>query len=168
MRAHLTTLLREVHALVHDAGLGEYGYMNPDAAQAMTKIDENVKRLESFPKIVCLLGSTRFFPEFQKVNYQETMAGRIVLSIGFFPDVGAGEHGEHVGLSDGDKERVDQLHMRKVELADEVFIVNVDGYVGESTSREIRHALKLGRPMRWLEPQHADATLARIRDVVDP
>ncbi len=53
-----------------------------------------------FPTIVCLCGSTRFWEEFQKAHYRETMAGRIVLSVGFYPHSSEQAHGEAVGCSD--------------------------------------------------------------------
>jgi hypothetical protein len=162
MRAHLTKLLKEVYALVHDAGLGEYGYMNPDASAAMTKINAEIKALEARPTIVCLIGSSRFYEAFKLVNYDETMAGRIVLSIGFHPGP---LHGEGVGTTPVTKEQLDQLHMRKIELADEVFVVNVGGYVGESTLRELQHARSLSKRLRWLERDHAHAALGRAEDL---
>jgi hypothetical protein len=159
MRAHLTILLKELRDLVQDAGRGEYGYMDPDAARAVTKIDTEIKALVARPTIVCLCGSSRFYEVFKKVNYEETMAGRIVLSVGFHPGP---VHGESVGTTPETKEALDQLHLRKVELADEVFVINAGGYVGESTAREVRHALSLDKPLRWLEPQYAEAAIQRL------
>lgn len=104
------------------------------------------------PTIVCLCGSTHFWRTFQQAGLSETMAGRIVLSIG----AASGTDDEHFGNLPRDeydrvKEMLDQLHMRKIELADEVLILNVDGYIGESTARELAHARKLGKVVRFLE-----------------
>jgi hypothetical protein len=113
-----------------------------------------VFELEStFPTIVCLCGSTRFYHEFQMVNARETLAGNIVLSIANF----ASSEAEYFALlPEEESERVkvtlDELHKRKIELADEVFIVNKDGYIGESTRRELDYALSLAKVIRWLEP----------------
>lgn len=113
------------------------------------------------PRIVCLCGSTRFYSQFQRANYEETMAGKIVLSVGFFrpsPESASeatryeGTHGETWGCTPQQKIALDQLHFRKIELADEVLILNVGGYIGESTANEIAHATKLGKPLRYLEP----------------
>ncbi len=101
------------------------------------------------PTIVCLCGSTRFYQQFQEANYRETMAGKIVLSVGFMPD--SAEHGEHIGITPEQKEALDQLHLRKIDLADEVLILNVGGYIGQSTARELAYALELGRNVRFLE-----------------
>lgn len=110
------------------------------------------------PKIVCLCGSTRFYKEFQRANYEETMAGRIVLSVGFYMHESEAAHGEKWGCTPEQKIALDALHMRKIELADEVLVINVGGYVGESTRNEIKHAKSLGKPIRWLEEAKSNCT----------
>lgn len=107
---------------------------------------------EDFPKIVCLCGSTRFWRTFQQASLQETMNGKIVLSIG----AASGTDDEHFGNLPQPsyeliKEKLDELHLWKVFLADEVLILNVDGYIGESTRRELDYALKLGKKVRYWE-----------------
>lgn len=104
------------------------------------------------PKIVVLCGSTRYSTAFRKANLDETLAGNIVLSIG----VDMRGDGDILGAKsqverDEIKARLDELHLRKIDLADEVLILNVNGYVGESTRREIAYALEKGKPLRWLE-----------------
>lgn len=106
-----------------------------------------VRLPEGFPTIVTLCGSTRFPEAFRRANLTETLAGRIVLSIGCDT-----KSDDALQLQPGDKERLDELHLAKVELADEVLILNVDGYIGESTRRELEHARRLGKLVRWLEP----------------
>lgn len=104
------------------------------------------------PDIVCLCGSTRFYDAFQQANYDLTMQGHIVLSVGFYPHAKAEHgHGEGVGHDSAEKVALDELHKRKIDLADEVFVLNVDGYIGESTRGEIEYAEKIGRPVRYLE-----------------
>lgn len=110
------------------------------------------------PTIVCLCGSTRFWRTFQEAGLQETMAGRIVLSIG----AASGTDDQHFGNLpraeyDAIKEMLDQLHLRKIEMADEVMILNCDGYIGESTSRELAHARNLGKVIRFWEPVGGDS-----------
>jgi hypothetical protein len=105
------------------------------------------------PIIVCLCGSTRFYDAFQRANYEETMAGRIVLSVGFYPH-SSHVHGEGVGCTPEQKDMLDELHKRKIDLADEILVLNVVGYVGDSTASEIAYAREHGKPIRWLnEPQ---------------
>lgn len=78
----------------------------------------------------------------------ETLAGKIVLSVGCPGDV------NHVGsgLPPNTKRELDELHLRKIDLADEVLILNVGGYVGESTARELDYARRSAKRVRWLEP----------------
>lgn len=109
-------------------------------------------------RIVCLCGSTRFYEQFQKANFDETMAGRIVLSVGFYPHGGFESralHGGDVGVTPGQKADLDVLHKQKIDLADEVLVLNVDGYIGDSTRSEVLHAMQTGKPVRWLEPDLA-------------
>jgi hypothetical protein len=102
--------------------------------------------------IVCLCGSTRFYDEFQQANYDLTMQGEIVLSVGFYPHAKARHgHGEGVGHDSTEKTALDELHKRKIDLADYVFVLNVGGYVGESTRSEIAYAFARGKPVRYLE-----------------
>jgi len=103
------------------------------------------------PKIVCLCGSTRFYRAFQEANYQETMNGHIVLSVGFYPHAQEEMHGEQMGITVEQKEALDRLHLRKIDLADEVLVLNVGGYIGKSTQSEIAYAIAQGKSLRYLE-----------------
>lgn len=103
------------------------------------------------PTIVCLCGSTKFKEAFDEANYQETMAGRIVLSVGFYMHASGNKHGEGIGCTPEQKVGLDELHKRKVELADEVLILNVGGYIGESTRNELNHAILHGKRVHYLE-----------------
>jgi hypothetical protein len=107
----------------------------------------------TFPTIVCLCGSTRFWGEFQEVNLQETLAGRIVLSIA---NIASSDPELFAKLPEHERERtralLDNLHFRKIELADEILIINKDGYIGDATKRELDYAQRLGKVIRWLEP----------------
>lgn len=105
------------------------------------------------PTITVLCGSTRFGHSFQEQNLRLTMDGHIVLSIG------CDTRTDHELWRDLDeaamealKDKLDVLHKRKIDLADEVLVLNVGGYIGSSTRSEIEYAEKLGRPVRYLEP----------------
>ena len=102
------------------------------------------------PSIVCLCGSTRFIEAFQQANLRETLAGRIVLSIGCNTksDTDLIALGE---LTKETKAMLDELHKRKIDLADEVLILNVGGYIGKSTRSEIEYAEEQGKRIRYLE-----------------
>ncbi|MEU8199389.1 hypothetical protein AB0C10_36955 [Microbispora amethystogenes] len=95
------------------------------------------------PPIVALCGSTRFRDEFAAVNRDLTLQGVIVVAPGVFAHSGD-------PMTDDDKTLLDDLHKRKIDLADEVFVVNPGGYVGESTRSEIAYAEERGKPVRYL------------------
>jgi hypothetical protein len=103
------------------------------------------------PRIVCLCGSTRFSKAFHDANLAETLAGRIVLTIGCDT-----RSDDAIGLPADAKEKLDALHLRKIDLADEVLILNVGGYVGESTARELAYAREHEKVVRWFEPEQKE------------
>jgi len=94
------------------------------------------------PVVVCLCGSTRFKDAYLAATERETVAGRIVLSVGCFM------HADAVPISDEEKVALDELHLRKIDLAQEVLVLDIGGYVGESTSREIDYAKAKGKRIR--------------------
>ena len=101
-------------------------------------------------KIICLCGSTRFTPEMMVIQWELTKQGNVVLSWCALPDnYFTGEDKSHIGDQEGVKEIVDAVHFRKIELADEVLIINIDGYIGESTRNELNHALSLGKTVKY-------------------
>ena len=104
------------------------------------------------PKIICLCGSTRFTNEMLIKQWELTKRGYIVLSWCALPEsYFIGSDNAHIGDQEGVKEIVDEVHKRKIDLADEVFVLNIDGYIGESTSSEIAYSEKLGKPIKYLE-----------------
>src|SRR3990167_3124228 len=101
------------------------------------------------PKIVCLCGSTRFMEAFFDEGWRLTLEGKIVLSVGVakHADVDGGHAGEVLGPNVC--AALDELHLRKIDLADEVLVLNVGGYIGESTRREIAYAIAPKKPVRY-------------------
>lgn len=95
---------------------------------------------------------------FQEANLRETLAGRIVLTIGCdTKSDGMLDLGEQV------KAELDALHKDKIDLADEILVLNVGGYIGRSTGSEILHAWKQGKHIRWLEePIPLDELIKRL------
>lgn len=112
-----------------------------------------VKEQQERPCVVCLCGSTRFVQAFQKAMVQETLAGKIVLSIGC--NTKSDDDLMQAGVPI-DKPSLDILHLWKIDLADEVLILNVGDYVGQSTRREVQYALRRGKILRWVEPTSSD------------
>lgn len=104
------------------------------------------------PEIVCLCGSTRFYEAFREANLRETLAGKIVLSIG----CDTKSDGDLFKVSPEEladiKGRLDELHLRKIDMADRVLILNVGGYIGSSTANELAYARKHGKRIEFLEP----------------
>lgn len=111
------------------------------------------------PRIITLCGSSRFPEAFHLVNAHFSMQGIVVISLGLFGHVDA-PVGARFLTSDGneqtnEKRALDQLHYRKIDISDGIFVVNVGGYVGSSTRREIAYALSQGKSVEWLFPPPA-------------
>ena len=103
---------------------------------------------EPRPLVVCLIGSTRFHEQYRAVNLRETLAGHIVLSVG--DDTASNEE---LGLTQQQCDDLHTLHLRKIDLADVVLVLDVDGYIGESTRGEIEYATAYDKPVRYLSQQ---------------
>ena len=99
--------------------------------------------------VVTLCGSTRFEAEFAEVNQRLTMEGCVVISLGMFSLPDLPDYDWTADCSDL-KGRLGAVHFQKIRMADEVYIVDPGGYVGESTRREIAYAESLGKPVRYL------------------
>jgi hypothetical protein len=97
-------------------------------------------------KVVTLCGSTKFKDAFMQAQKELTLAGNIVISVGLF-----GHSGDSEVFTEGTKEMLDDMHKRKIDMADEIFVINVGGYIGSSTRSEITYAQATGKPVRYLE-----------------
>ena len=97
-------------------------------------------------KVITLCGSTRFKDEFMGVQKRLTLEGNIVISVGLF-----GHSGDNEVWIEGTKEMLDDMHLRKIDMADEIYVINVDGYIGTSTRNEIEYAKRIGKGVRYLE-----------------
>ena len=102
------------------------------------------------PTIVCLCGSTRLSGAFRDAMLKETLAGHIVLTVGCMTHSDA-ELGAII--TEDVKTALDDLHKRKIDLCDEILVLNVGGYIGDSTRSEVAYAKDHGKPVRWLEPE---------------
>ena len=103
------------------------------------------------PKVIVLCGSSKFVDIMAVVAWLlERDEGAITMSLHLLPYWYCREDvPDHLAEQEGVSEAMDNLHLRKIDLADSVFIVNVDDYIGESTHREIEYALMLKKPIRW-------------------
>lgn len=84
--------------------------------------------------IVTLCGSTRFKDEFMEAQKELTLEGHIVISVGCFG------HADPDPRIEAAKDMLDRMHFRKIDMADAIYVINVNGYVGKSTAREIEYA----------------------------
>lgn len=98
-------------------------------------------------KVITLCGSTRFKDQFLEAQKRLTLEGNIVISVGLF-----GHSGDEEVWTPGTKEMLDNMHKRKIDMADAIFVINVGGYVGESTRSEIEYAECHGKQVLYLEP----------------
>lgn len=96
-------------------------------------------------KVITLCGSTKFKVEFIKAQKELTLQGNIVISVGLF-----GHSGDNEVWTDDTKEMLDDMHKRKIDMADEIFVINVGGYIGTSTKSEIEYAKSKGKDINYL------------------
>lgn len=96
-------------------------------------------------KVITLCGSTKFEKEFMEVQRDLTLKGNIVLSVGFF------SHCSSIDIDTKTKEMLDDMYKRKIDMADEIFVINVGGYIGKSTRSEIEYARSTSKKVSYLE-----------------
>lgn len=106
-------------------------------------------------KVITLCGSTRFKDAFMEAQKRLTLEGKIVISVGLFGHSGDDEvwDGMDEGTLSKTKEMLDDMHKRKIDMADEIFVINVGGYIGDSTRSEIEYAKAAGKPVKYWEEQ---------------
>lgn len=109
------------------------------------------------PNIICLCGSSRFIALFATLAWELEKKGNIVLGLHYLPASYADinhpgkDVSSHMAEHEGVADIMDELHLRKIDLSDEVLVLNVGGYIGESTAREIKYAISKKKPVRYLE-----------------
>lgn len=102
-------------------------------------------------RVVTLCGSTRFKDAFMEAQKRLTLEGNIVISVGLF-----GHSGDNEVWTEGTKEMLDNMHKRKIDMSDGIYVINVGGYIGESTRSEIDYAIRKGKTVEYLEPLKKD------------
>ena len=95
-------------------------------------------------KVITLCGSTRSKDDFERINKELTLLGNIVISVGC-----VGHSGET--FTEEQKIMLDDIHKRKIDMADAIYVINKDGYIGSSTRSEIQYALRLGKQIIYME-----------------
>ncbi|MBQ1533079.1 MAG: hypothetical protein IIZ57_13100 [Solobacterium sp.] len=109
-------------------------------------------------RVITLCGSTRFKDAFMEAQKRLTLDGNIVISVGLFGHSGDAEVWENMdeGTLTKTKEMLDDMHKRKIDLSDGIYVINVGGYIGESTGSEIEYARMTGKSIQYLEPVGED------------
>ncbi|MBE5755414.1 MAG: hypothetical protein IJ310_05855 [Clostridia bacterium] len=97
-------------------------------------------------KVITLCGSTKFKDDFLREQKRLTLEGNIVISVGLF-----GHSGDNEVWTEGTKEMLDEMHKRKIDMADEIFVINKDGYIGSSTRGEIEYAIETNKKVNYME-----------------
>lgn len=117
-------------------------------------------------KVVTLCGSTRFKEQFMEAQKRLTLAGYIVISVGLFGHAGDQEvwDGMDEGTLSKTKEMLDDMHKRKIDMADEIYVINVGGYIGDSTRSEIQYAEEHGKTVRYYEDTRKEEMLSQLAE----
>ena len=97
-------------------------------------------------KVITLCGSTKFKDEFIREQKRLTLEGNIILTVGLF-----GHSGDNEVWNEGVKEMMDDMHKRRIDMSDEIFVINKNGYIGSSTKSEIEYAIKTGKKVNYME-----------------
>lgn len=95
--------------------------------------------------IITLCGSSKFKKEFRKIESELALKGNLVISLSLFA------HYDKINLLNSEKELLDKIHFKKIELSDKIFVINKNGYIGKSTRKEIEYAKKLKKGIEYFE-----------------
>lgn len=158
--------MRRTATTMDAQGLVEIAEGNRKVADALSTLLRFVRKPATEPKIVTLCGSSRFCQIMAVIAWWlERDEGKIAMGLHLLPDWYPDVPGDHLAEHEGVAAQMDALHLAKIDMADEVFIVNWNEYVGTSTRNEIQHALNRGKTMRWLMQPPPD--FAKALGVVD-
>jgi hypothetical protein len=117
--------------------------------------------MEGRYKVITLCASTRFKDEFMEAQKRLTLEGNILISVGLFGHSGDNEVWKNMdeGTLTRTKEMLDDMHKRKIDMADEIYVINVGGYIGSSTRSEIEYAVEKGKLVRYLDENNENMPL---------
>ena len=125
--------------------IADWGFFIPKSKIRYSKSLVSFGTMIGKYKIITLCGSTKFKDELIAEQKRLTLEGNIVISVGLF-----GHSGDEDVWLERTKMMLDDMHKRKIDLADEIFVINVGGYIGLSTKGEIEYALKTGKTVRYM------------------
>ena len=113
--------------------------------------------------VITLCGSTKFKDEFIKAQQDLTLQGNIVISVGLF-----GHTDMPQIMNTETKEMLDDLHKAKIDISDEIFVINVGGYIGSSTKSEIEYAIENNKKVSFLEKYYYfQSNRSKIPGIID-
>lgn len=117
-------------------------------------------------KVITLCGSTRFKDQFMEMQKKLTLEGYIVISVGLFGHAGDQEvwDGMDEGTLSKTKEMLDDMHKRKIDMADEIYVINIGGYIGDSTRSEIQYAEEHGKTVRYYQDTRKEEMLSQLAE----
>lgn len=104
-------------------------------------------------KVVTLCGSTKFKEDFIAAQEKLTLEGNIVITVGMF---GHADNKYNTVITDEIKKMLDDMHRRRIDISDFIYVINKDGYIGENTKSEIEYAESLGKCVRYMYPTTQD------------
>ena len=99
-------------------------------------------------EIITLCGSTKFKDDFIRIQEELTLQGKIVISVGIF---GHADNKFGNEITPDVKLMLDDIHKRKIDLSDSIYVINKNGYIGESTKSEIEYAKMTGKNIYYME-----------------
>jgi len=121
------------------------------------------------PEIITICGSSRFADLMAVISWEYEKIGKIVLRVNFLPEWYTKMEGwtesSHGAEQSNLKQELDNLHFRKIDISDKVYVCNYDGYIGESTTNEINYAKNMGKPIIYLEGKTNEMT-EKIDDII--
>lgn len=114
---------------------------------AVVGLETSISLNKEFPKIICLTGSKRFYRTYRRLEAEFTIQGNIVLTPGYYP-----RDEELIPEGEVDIGRLIALYNRKIDMCDELFVINEDGFIGDRTKAKIMYAHSLAKKIKFLHP----------------
>ena len=109
-------------------------------------------------EVVTLCGSTRFKEDFQKAQELLTLAGKLVISLGFF------EHAEGRTITPETEALLAEIHRQRIDMSDSIFVINRDDYIGKSTASEIEYARAAGKAVKFMFPHGLESQTGDLQE----
>lgn len=107
-------------------------------------------------KVITLCGSTKFKETFENVQKDLTLQGNVIFSLDFF------SKSDNISITPDLEKLLFEIHLQKIDMSDEIFVINVDGYIGESTKKEIEYAKQKGKTVTYLETPYKKRTKSHV------